>query len=59
MGLCDGKPINQKVYLVKYQIFFNKKIFFICLLNFFVYKVLRGIDPIVVIFILFLIYIWI
>lgn len=42
MGLCDGKPINQRVYLVKYQIFFNKKIFFICFLSFFVYKAFKG-----------------
>lgn len=42
MGLCDGKPINQRVYLVKYQNFFNKKIFFICFLSFFVYKAFKG-----------------
>lgn len=42
MGLCDGKPINQKIYLVKYQKFFIKKIFFICFLSFFVYKVFKG-----------------
>ena len=42
MGLCDGKPINQRVYLVKYQFFFNKKIFFTCFLSFFVYKAFKG-----------------
>ena len=42
MGLCDGKPINQKVYLLKYQNFFNKKIFFTCLFKTFVYKTFKG-----------------
>ena len=43
MGLCDGKPINQRVYIVKYQNFFNKKIFFtFFFLSFFVFKAFKG-----------------
>jgi hypothetical protein len=42
MGLCDGKPINQRIYLVKYTKKFKKQIKFTCLFKTFVYKVFKG-----------------